>query len=252
MRALAVEPLLERAEKFGCPLNILEPFVAVGNSGMLVMLIPCTFLILISDYPKMTGNSLFFIKRTGKLNWFLGQLLFLIFAIITFLAIVLLGSILISNGSAGAFWSDTITKYESRFPNETGNFTSQLIPSNLYNQIPLLNAVLQTFVLMTAYLLLLSLIIYFFKLVHIQSFGLFAAVFIVAAGVMTCSLKSDTMWAFPMANTIVWLHFDEILSKQIFPIWYSYTYFGVALTVLLIMDILATKKLQLFNIETVE
>jgi hypothetical protein len=88
--------------------------------------------------------------------------------------------------------------------------------------------------------------------IHIQSFGLFAAVFIVAAGVITCSLKSDTMWAFPMANTIVWLHFDEILSKQIFPIWYSYTYFGVALTVLLIMDILATKKLQLFNIETVE
>ena len=39
MRSLAVEPLLERAVKFGEKLNILEPFVAVGNSGMLVMLV---------------------------------------------------------------------------------------------------------------------------------------------------------------------------------------------------------------------
>lgn len=76
MRSLAVEPLLERAVKFGEKLNILEPFVAVGNSGMLVMLMPCVFLVLISDYPKMTGSTLFFIRRTGKTNWFWGQVLF--------------------------------------------------------------------------------------------------------------------------------------------------------------------------------
>ena len=53
---------------------------------------------------------------------------------------------------------------------------------------------------------MLSLIIRFSKLIHIQPFGLFAAVFIAAAGVMTCSLKSPSMRAFPMAETIVWLH----------------------------------------------
>ena len=90
MRSLAVEPLLERAVKFGEKLNILEPFVAVGNSGMLVMLMPCVFLILISDYPKMTGSTLFFIRRTGKTNWFWGQVLFLLMAIATFLLAVLL------------------------------------------------------------------------------------------------------------------------------------------------------------------
>ena len=39
MRTLAIEPLLERAAKMEIPLNILEPFVAIGNSGMLVMLL---------------------------------------------------------------------------------------------------------------------------------------------------------------------------------------------------------------------
>ena len=73
MHTLAVEPLLERADKIGLPLDILEPFAAIGNSGMLVMLMPCVFLLLISDYPKMTGNTLFFVQRTGRWNWFVGQ-----------------------------------------------------------------------------------------------------------------------------------------------------------------------------------
>ena len=252
MRTLAVEPLLERAAKFGEKLNVLEPFAAIGNSGMLVMLMPCVFLILISDYPKMTGSTLFFIKRTGKANWFVGQLLFLIMAIVTFLFVVVIGSIIVSNGEYGLNWSDTVTKYEARFPNESGNFTSQLLPSNLYNQMTLVSAVGQTLLLMTMYLFVLSLIIYFFKLVHIQSFGLLAAIFIVAAGVMTCSLKSPSMWVFPMANTIVWLHYEEILSKQVFPIWCSYAYFIAAIVAGLTLNTIAVGRLQFYNIELVE
>ena len=92
MRTLAIEPLLERAAKMEIPLNILEPFVAIGNSGMLVMLMPCVFMVLISDYPKMTGNTLFFIRRTGRFNWFAGQVIFLFMSIISFLCVVLTGS----------------------------------------------------------------------------------------------------------------------------------------------------------------
>lgn len=252
MRTLAVEPLLERATKFGEKMSIFEPFVAIGNSGMLVMLMPCVFLILISDYPKMTGNLLFFIKRTGKMNWFLGQLLFLAMAIVSFLLFVLIGSIVISNGSFSLNWSDTVSKYDARFPSEALNFTSQLLPSNLYNQLSLTSAVLQTFVLVSLYLFMLSLIVYFFKLIHIQNVGLFVAVFIVATGVMTCSLKVSSMWAFPMANTIVWLHYEEILSKQIFPVWYSYAYFCIAIIIGLAVNTVAVKRLQFFNIELVE
>lgn len=252
MRSLAVEPLLERAVKFGEKLNILEPFVAVGNSGMLVMLMPCVFLILISDYPKMTGSTLFFIRRTGKTNWLWGQVLFLLMAIATFLLAVLVGSMLVSGGAFSDSWSNTVTKYAARFPNEADSFVSQLLPSNLYNQLSLFSVVLHTIALMTMYLFSLSLIIYFFKLIHIQSFGLFAAIFIVAAGVMTCSLKSPSMWAFPMANTIVWLHYDEILSRRNFPVWCSYAYFATAITALLTLNACAARKLQLYNIELVE
>lgn len=252
MRSLAVEPLLERADKFGEKLNAFEPFIAIGNSGMLVMLMPCVFLILISDYPKMTGNTLFFIKRTGKANWFLGQILFICMAITTFVMVVLFGGMLVSQGFSGLEWSNTVTKYSARFPMENGNFASQLIPSNLYNQMSLLSSVLQTAVLVSLYLFLLSMVIYFFKLIHIQALGLLVAVFIVAGGAMTFSLNIDIMWAFPMANTLVWLHFREILSSDVFSLFYSYIYFFISIVLMLFINIIAVVKLQFFNIELVE
>ena len=168
MKTLAIEPLLERADKIEEKIDVLEPFAAIGNSGMLVMLIPCVFMVLISDYPKMTGNTLYFVKRTGKKNWFIGQMLFVFFAIISFLTVILLGSVLMSQGSFTGNWSDVVTKYNAMFPDESGNFTSQLLPSNLYNQIPLITSILQTIGLMTVYMLVISMIIYFFKLIHIQ------------------------------------------------------------------------------------
>lgn len=95
-------------------------------------------------------------------------------------------------------------------------------------------------------------IIYFFKLIHFQSFGLFAAVFIVAAGVVTCSLNDDVMWLFPMANTIVWLHYEEIIGEPIVPILYSYIYFGIAVIFLIFLNLIAVKRFQFVNIEQVE
>lgn len=73
------------------------------------------------------------------------------------LGVVLGVSMAMSGGRWGSNWSDVVTKYQSIYPNEAGNFASQLLPSNLYNQILLYRAVIQTFVLLMAYLLLLAL-----------------------------------------------------------------------------------------------
>lgn len=242
IKTLAIEPLSERAAKFAGELVCLEPFVAVGNSGVLLLLMPCVFLVLISDYPILNGSTLFFVHRTGRINWYTGQVIFLVMAICTFLGAVLLFSILVSGGTPGIEWSDAVTKYNSRFPEEAVNFDSQLLPSNLYNQIPLLTAVLQTFVLMGAYLLLLSLIMYFFKLLFLNALGLAAAAAAIALGTAAVSLDSAVMWAFPTANTMVWLHYEEIIKQPVYPIWCSFAYFGVITALFIVLDILALNK----------
>lgn len=251
MRTLAVEPLLERAEKMSVSLTVFEPFVSIGNSGMLVLLMPCVFLILISDYPIISRNTLLFIQRTGKFNWFLGQLLFIILAIFSYMGTLFLFSIATSKGEFRIEWSETVRMYSSRFPDEYNSFASELLPSNLYNQIPLITSVLQTFFLMSVYLFVLVLILYLFKLMGIKSAGVFAVFTVVGLGVATCSLKTSAMWYFPMANTIVWLHYTEILRDPVIPISKSYLYFTVIIIGLFICNLVALKKLQFTNIEQV-
>ena len=244
IKALAIDPLSARAEKFGERMIFWEPFIAVGNSGALALFIPLVFLVLLSDYPKLGGSSLFCVSRIGKRNWLCGQILFLIMAIGTFMTAILGASILFSGGRFGENWSDAVTKYNARFPAEAFNFDSQLLPSNLYNQIPMIKATVQTFVLMSAYLLVLALVIYALKILFCNSSGLAAAVGVIALGSVTTSLGTGLRWAFPTSNTIVWLHYTEILSTPIYPVWASFAYFAAVLAALTALNFFVLKKLK--------
>ncbi len=249
MKSLAVDPLLERAMKYGEKLNAFEPFISIGNSALLVLLIPCTFLILISDFPTVNGNTLFFIQRTGKLNWFLGQFFFIIYASIAYLLFIFVSSSILSNGSIKLEWSNTITKYNSSFPNEANNYISRLIPSNLYNQLSLTSALLYTFFFILAYLIIMSLMLSFFKLINFRSLGLFSVFSTIGIGTALCFIETKVMWLFPTANTIIWKHFDKILSANIYPIHYSIVYFIITILFLIICNIVALSKMQFINID---
>ena len=244
IKTLAIDPLAARAEKFGDTMIVFEPYIAVGNSGALTLFMPLVFLVLLSDYPKLGGNSMFYISRTGKKNWLCGQIIFLIMAIITFICAVFLASMLFSGGHFGTEWSEAVRKYTARFPNEAGNFDSHLLPSNLYNQIPMMRAIGQTSVLLAAYLLALALIIYLLKILFSSSAGLAGALLVMALGTATTSLYSPIKWAFPTANTIIWLHYTEILSEPIYPMWASFLYFGILLAALIAGNFIALKKLK--------
>ncbi len=249
IKTLAIEPLLDRAEKFGAPLNILEPFIAVGNSGMLVMLIPAVFLVLMSDFPIVSGNTLFFIKRTGRKNWFLEQILFAIMSIFTYIFSVfaLTTTFSIGNAKFSTNWSEVTRLFESQFPDQRDSFVSQLLPSNLYNQVGIVPTLLHTCALMALYLLLLSLILFVFKLLKLRGAGLFAGMSVIAVGVATTSLKASPMWLFPMANTIIWLHYTEILREPIMPVWYSYVYFAVLISAFLITSWAILKRVNFYS-----
>lgn len=251
MQSLAIEPLMERADKMCIPMNGLEPFVAVGNSGQLVMLIPFVFLILLSDYPQMSSNSLLQICRTGRFTWLAGQILFLCLAILTYLGIILAGSLIFSGVNLSSMeWSDAVTKYNSVFPNEYGNFASMLLPSNLYNQISLVQAFKLTFGYLFLYLLFLSLVMCVFKFIQIPTMGLICAVFVIACGVLSCALRTKLMWAFPMAHTIPWLHYEEILKQPIVPIWLTNVYWAFSITIGLTANYIAIKRYGFLNLDT--
>lgn len=249
---LVSEPLLERATKYGAPLGVMEPFIALGNSGILVMLIPCIFLILVSDYPQISGNSIYYIQRIGCVRWFLGHAVFLVMAIFSMLMAIVGISMMTSMGTFQLKWSDSVVKYGAMFPSEVNGYAMQLLPGNLYNQLRLPTAFWQTFSLLFLYLYLLAQIIYFTKLMHAHSIGLIVVLAVIAGGVFTCSLKLPLQWIFPMAHTIGWIHYTSALREPIFPMWGSYVYLAGFNAMLFGANVMAAKKYQLMNIEHVE
>lgn len=249
IRSFAVLPMLEQSEKYGEPLNVMEPFIAAGNSGMLALFLPLVFLLLISDFPKMGGNTIFFINRTGKLNWFLGQIVFIIISIFVYIGTILLSCMVMSKGTFSTEWSNVITKFNAAFPDEAGGFVSKLIPSNLYNQIPILNAVIGTVLLIAMYLLTLALILCLMKMLYLRGAGLLSALTVIVLGAASCSLKINVMWIFPTANTLMWLHYKEILKEPITPVENSFLYFLILIAVLFIANLFVLRNLQFINIE---
>lgn len=249
IRSFAVLPMLEQSEKYGEPLNVMEPFIAAGNSGMLALFLPLVFLLLISDFPKMGGNTIFFINRTGKLNWFLGQIVFIIISIFVYIGTILLSCMVMSKGTFSTEWSNVITKFNAAFPDEAGGFVSKLIPSNLYNQIPILNAVIGTVLLIAMYLLTLALILCLMKMLYLRGAGLLSALTVIVLGASSCSLKINVMWIFPTANTLMWLHYKEILKEPITPVENSFLYFLILIAVLFTANLFVLRNLQFINIE---
>jgi len=249
IRAFAVSPMLVHAEKYGSSFNMLEPFLAVCNSGLLALFLPVMFTLLMCDFPVMGHSTLLMVSRCGKLNWFFGQLLCALWCIITYIGMMLLGCVLMSHGRFGTVWSDTASKYAARFPNSHNDVVSQLLPPNLYNQLSLGEAILHSIMLMMLNLAVIALTLCLFKMLVLRTAGIFTVIAVCAFGAVTCALKLNVKWLFPTANAIVWFHFQELFRKQNVSIIMSYFYFGICILILFIGNLTALKHLQFQNIE---
>ena len=249
IRGFAIAPLLTRAVRYGEPLHVLEPFLAVCNSRLSVFLLPCAFLLLISDFPVFGQNALFLLSRTGKKTWLLGQVLFIVGSIFTYVGVILICCMGMSKGVFGSTWSNSVTQFDAMFPEEAGGLASQLLPANLYNQMGIGSAFVWIVLLLFLYLFLLAMILCLMKLSGLRGAGLLTAVGVIALGVTTCALKVPAMWYFPMANTIVWLHYEELLREPVTPVSDSLLYFIVILALLFAGSLFALRSMKLINTE---
>lgn len=250
----AISPLLERAEKMGEPLNMLEPLIAVGNSGILALIIPVVFITLMSDFPRTDGSTIFMLSRTGRANWTLGQMLFAAMSAVTFLAsvYVICTAFLINKAFIANGWSMVVKKYDYLYPDEAGDFASRLVPGNLHNQMTPFESVTQTYFFLFMYLLIIMLVMLFFRQIKHKGLGFLTAGGIIGFGVLFTSTYSKIMWIFPMANAIVWLHYTDIFRKEKVPMSYSYIYYGICIVVLITANIIVSKKLNVDTIEETE
>ena len=249
----AVSPLTNNAELMGEPLNILEPFIAVANSEILILIIPIVFLTLIADYPKVDTNTVFYIVRIGRANWFVGQILKLVFMIISYLAVIFLGTVLpmLSKGFWYNGWSNVATGFVKMFRDRRGDFGVELLPENLYNQLSVFEAAVKSYLLVAAYLMIIGLILLVFSLFKRKTMGFIICGGMISLGMAFSAIRTNLMWTMPMANSITWLHYTKYFKKPIMPMSFSVIYLLVLIAVLLVFGGIAIGKFNYDNVTEV-
>lgn len=247
MNEQIIVPMKQCSQLMEQKLSYLEPYVAICNSGVVMLILPLFFLSMMADFPGEDGISLFFHIRCSRISWLLGELLFIVMSILTVvLYILIVGIILIlPYGKMSFDFSDAVTKYLAVFPERAGDYIVQLLPENLYNQIKLRDAILHSTGLLILYFALLALILLLFTLLNHKIWGIILDGGIILLGTVSCALRLNSMWRFPMAHTVVWLHYTEYLAEPIYPLYRSYLYFGIINVLLVIACIAVRKKYQI-------
>ena len=249
----AIEPLLQNAELMGEPLNVFEPFIAISNSGAILLIIPLVFLTLIADFPKIDTNTVFYIVRVGRVNWLIGQVIKLVMMAVSYLFVIFVGATvpMVTKGFVANEWSYVATDFVKRFPEKSGNFGVLLLPENLYNQMTVAGAAIQSYLLVFAYILILGLLLLSFSLIKKKTAGFVLCGAVISLGTAFCSIKTSLMWTMPMANSIVWLHFTKYFRQPVVTMLFSVMYLIVFIIVLLVFSGVAIKKFNYDNVSEI-
>ncbi|MDE5780639.1 MAG: hypothetical protein K2I03_04080 [Lachnospiraceae bacterium] len=244
----------DAAGELGTHCMALEPFLAIGNSTLLILLVPVVFITLLGDFPKTDGNTMFYICRTGKKNWIFGQLLFAFMAETTYLVAILVFSILFALPfSDWTFkWSDVTTKYAYYFPEKTGSLVANLLTNRLYNNLTPLQTFGYTCSLLLLYLLLISAIMLTGFALGKRIMGMVINCVLMCVGTAFSLTGSMIKWYFPAANTVSWMHFDHYMKTQIFDVRNSYLYFLILIIILVAVDIKAIHRYDFAKITDME
>ncbi len=247
------KPLLDHAEQMGERINYLEPYTALLNSNLMILVIPTVFLVLMSDFPRMDGNTLMVVMRVGKRNWFLGQIVYFLLSIITYNAVLLAGMILpvLGRGVMSNRWSSVVCEFSARFPEQAQSRGASSIPEQIYYHMSPSYAVVMGGFLLMLYLLLLTLILMLVSIAGKKRIGILIDFAVVGAGMGLCATSSIYRFIMPMANSLLGVHFSKYYKDMVFSVTGSLIYFAVLiLAVFAICCVINKRRCFFMNQET--
>ena len=236
--------LCEHAIAMEEPLYWLEPYLALNNSVVAILIMPVFFLVLMSDFPMMEGCYLWTIYRTGKVKWVGIQMLFSFFSILTVMTGMFVSSIIScwGNMTLEGGWSRVITHYYLEFPDDANSPTAKLIQGDIYNQLDVRVAMFLSVTLTILMLLLYCAILLCGKIYGRKYLPLTICIGLMGVGAALRLI--GTKWAFllPSAHAMLSGHLYEYIRKPIVPYWMSYLYYVVALAVVIGTAIIGVKR----------
>ena len=249
-----IKELTDASIKMGEKLQIFEGFIGISNSQLLIMIIPIVFIGLMGDFPRVDGNSMFYISRVGKINWLLGQIVFAIMACLTYLAVLLLFSVITVAGKCYVdnTWSEVTTKYYLFAPDDYKSMVANITTGRLYNNLTPVQSLLNIFGLMFLLMLLISMALLVSFILKNKMLGIIVTTALLCVGNVLAYMENNVRWIFPTSHAVLEIHFDEIYKKPIMGMEWSYLYYLVLVMILFIVAFLMIDRYDFTKIQEQE
>ena len=229
-----VKEMVKAAAEMNTKLMVLEPFIAICNSSLLLLVMPSVYLSLMGDFPKVDGNSMYYIQRVGKQNWLMGQLIFSVMTSVTFVfAMVGCSCLSILGKSYGLnIWSDVVTKYVTFHPEKSQSLVANFITGRLYNNLKPVEAFWLSVGFMILYMILIALFLMLWFTIGKRTAGIAVTGAVICIGSAFAETQSSLKWFFPVSHTLSWMHYDSVYNLQYFDVRLSFFYFLILIVLI--------------------
>lgn len=227
--SIVMAPMFQYAKDIPATVGWFEPFVAVCNNNLLTLLFPLLFLVLMADFPRIEADTMFRVFRAGRRSWLLGQAIMLVMAAVTVIgaSFLLCAVLALALGARPELvWSEAIRIMASNHVIQVEDLTA-LLPSNLYYQVTLMEAVWLSGGLLLANCVALGMVMLALSLWNAKRAGMVLCAGAVAAGSALLQANSPGQWVFPTAHFALRQHFTAYFSAPNMTPTASFAYFGV-------------------------
>ena len=237
--------MVKLSQETGVDMGPLEPFILINSYKIHAMLIPIVFIVIMSDFPTIDRSGFFAISRINRKIWFYGEQLYAAMVSVTIMLILFFGSFIWNHDFflLKNRWSPYMTElYKDNY--EKYEEDNQLfIRTETLSQGHPVEVFIISIVLMVLLLIMIALILAFFKMVYLKKLGIFISMIICVAGIR---IDDKFKWLFPINHSIFAEHFNVYLAKPKMPLIYSFLYFAIIIIALTGLDVMICKN---FNID---
>ena len=228
------------AEGYGTSMQFLEPFIWTFGDSDSILLSSLLLVFLFADMPFLSSGTPFYLMRTTRRIWLIGQAIYILLATLGYLAFVLLSTCLIcaEHSFPGNLWSETAAML-----GHSGAGEAIAIPATLkaMEMATPYRCALTIFALILLYTLLMVFLMLAFNLWKGQLAGMVAVLgfslygFLLSPEVVKLVLGLNEMEAYKANVVVGWL---SPLNQATFPmhnfgydllprLWQTYVLFAV-------------------------
>lgn len=187
--------------------------------------------------------------RTGKRQWFCGELLFVVVSSFSLTLIIFLGSVLFMTNQIGSHdsWGSFMTLMFQQFPQKYAeNILLFLNASTIAHGEPI-EILIYTFVMMWTYLAICGIGLLLGTILGHRITAFIAAAAVTAAGGICTYFPGNLKWIFPLVHIEYGEHYNYVFSEIYFPVWGSITYYLLLTAALAVFCLYRLKRMNVGN-----